>query len=58
MPSLAARLLDAIDPTAASKAAAITGQQAPTVDQLAADSAASAKLFGSGDAASPAVEPI
>ncbi len=58
MSSLAARILDAIDPTAASKAAAVLGQQAPTVDQLAADSAASAKLFGSGDADSPAVEPI
>lgn len=48
-----ARILDALDPGAPAKAAAITGQNAPTVDQLAADSAASAALFGGGDADDP-----
>lgn len=58
MSSLAARLLDALDPTAASKAAAVTGQQEPTADQLAADSADRAEQFGSGDADGPALEPV
>lgn len=58
MTSLAARLLDALDPTATSKAAAVTGQQEPTAAQLAEDSAERAELFGSGDADGPDLDPI
>lgn len=58
MTSIAARFLDMLDPTAASKAAAVTGQQEPTADQLAADSAARAETFGSGDADGPDLEPV
>lgn len=58
MTSIAARILDALDPTAASKAAAITGQQSPTPDQLAEDSAERADMFGpAGDADGPDIEP-
>lgn len=56
--SVAARFLDAIDPTAAAKAAAITGQQSPTPEQLAEDSAASAEMFGGGDAEGPQQPPV
>lgn len=58
MNSLAARFLDALDPTATAKAAAVTGQQEPTADQLADDSADRADLFGSGDADGPDIEPV
>lgn len=58
MTSIAARIMDALDPTATSKAAAITGQQEPTAEQLAEDSAARAALFGEGDADGPNVSPV
>ncbi len=58
MTSIAARILDALDPTAAAKAAAITGQQSPTATQLAEDSAEVAELFGSGDAEGTPTPPV
>lgn len=54
-----ARLIDALDPTATAKAAAITGQQAPTTGQLADDSAKVAAMFGpDGNADGPDLDPV